>query len=267
MSLFRSHADSRPWLRAFVRAASLVGICSLSACAEHGAAGQQQDAASTEPGSDLQDGSAPPPRPSADAHLDSGTGGMLGDAGATTDDGGLLSPDSRLREGGVVGEDAAQPDAEPGLGGRESLVLPERWLTLGPDEDPFADRPATFYCVSAAVMAETLMEERVLSVDTGHCEYLTAKQVTQREVRAGENIKVRLWHFALSAAEPAEAHAVVRVDSLAVLDERVAIPQPGGLISRVTTVERTIPAGAPVYFHLHNHGANSWSLVEVSAGP
>ena len=30
--------------------------------------------------------------------------------------------------------------------------------------------------------------------------------------------------------------------------------------------ERAIPAGAAVLFHLHNHGANSWALVEVSAG-
>jgi hypothetical protein len=52
-----------------------------------------------------------------------------------------------------------------------------------------------------------------------------------------------------------------------VLDERIPIPRPGGLIARQRTLERALPAGAPVYFHLHNHGANSWSLVEVSAGP
>jgi hypothetical protein len=60
---------------------------------------------------------------------------------------------------------------------------------------------------------------------------------------------------------------VIRVDGLSVLDERIPIPKPGGLIVRELRVERDIPAGAPVYFHLHNHGANSWALVEVSAGP
>jgi hypothetical protein len=92
------------------------------------------------------------------------------------------------------------------------------------------------------------------------------KQPTQRELAAGDLLKVRLWHFALSAPEPAEAHAALLVAGLRVLDERIAIPQPGALIVRQVRVERDVPAGALVYFHLHNHGANSWALVEVSVG-
>jgi hypothetical protein len=60
---------------------------------------------------------------------------------------------------------------------------------------------------------------------------------------------------------------VIRVDGLAVRDDRIPIPESGGLIVRDLRVERDIPAGAPVYFHLDNHGANCWALVEVSAGP
>jgi hypothetical protein len=80
-------------------------------------------------------------------------------------------------------------------------------------------------------------------------------------------LKVRLWHFELSAPDPAQAHAVLLVDGLTVLDERIPIPKPGGLMVHELRVERDIPAGAPVYFHLHNHGENSWALVELSAGP
>ncbi|MDB4974017.1 MAG: hypothetical protein JWN48_2358, partial [Myxococcaceae bacterium] len=81
---------------------------------------------------------------------------------------------------------------------------------------------------------------------------------------AGETLKVRLWHFELSAPEPATAHVAVLVDGLAILDETVPIPAAGGLLIKELRVPRPIPAGAPVYFHLHNHGANSWALVEVS---
>lgn len=75
-----------------------------------------------------------------------------------------------------------------------------------------------------------------------------------------------LWHFELSADEPAEAHAALLVDGMPFFEERIPIPQVGGLISRQVRAARAIPAGTPIYFHLHNHGANSWSLVEVSVG-
>jgi hypothetical protein len=164
--------------------------------------------------------------------------------------------------------DASLPDAQvPNSTARTPLVVPERWLLLDAAVDPFADRPATVDCSSAGVVPETLSEERVLGVETGWCNYLTALQPTQRAVQPGELIKVRLWHFELSAPEPAEAHAAVHIAGLRVLDEHIAIPGPGGLIVKQFITEQLIPAGAPVHFHLHNHGANSWALVEVSAGP
>jgi hypothetical protein len=149
---------------------------------------------------------------------------------------------------------------------RTSLVAHESWRILDAGEDPFEDRPAVVECLTAGVVAESLSEERVLGVETGWCGYLTATQPARREALAGEVLKVRLWHFELSAPESAEAHAVVMVDGLRALDERVPIPGPGGLIVRELRLTRAIPVGAPVYFHLHNHGANSWALVEISAG-
>jgi hypothetical protein len=165
---------------------------------------------------------------------------------------------------------AAPPPAESGVIDQAlhaDLAVPERWSLLDAAADPFTDRPAVVDCPTAGVTPEMLSDERVLGVETGWCNYLTATQPTLRAVSAGEEIKVRLWHFELFAADPAEAHAAVLVAGLPVLDERVPIPGPGGLIVRKIVAERAIPAGAPVYFHLHNHGANSWALVEVSAGP
>jgi hypothetical protein len=174
--------------------------------------------------------------------------------------------------GGELASDASALDAQldahaPSSAARASIALPEHWVVLDAGADPFDDRPALVDCRPGGVTAETLSEERVLGVETGSCAYLTAQQATRRAVAAGEVVKVRLWHFELSAPEPAEAHAVVEVDGLRVLDERIPIPMPGALIVRELRVERDIPAGAPIYFHLHNHGANSWALVEVSAGP
>lgn len=150
---------------------------------------------------------------------------------------------------------------------RGSVVAPEHWRQLTSAEDPFDDRPPLVSCMSVAVMAETLGGEPVLDVDTGGCSYVTALQPTLREIATGEVIQVRVWHFELTAPEPAEAHVALVIDGLHVVDERVMIPQPGGLMTAKLRVTRTIAAGAPAYFHLHNHGTNNWALVEVSAGP
>jgi hypothetical protein len=178
-------------------------------------------------------------------------------------------PDAHTADADFGGaRDAVSPDAGTvSAAQRVNIVVPERWQILDAASDLFDDRPANVQCLAAGVMPETLSEERVLGVETGYCQYLSAHQPTRLEVKAGEVLKVRLWHFVLSAPEPAEAHAAVVVDGLTVLDERVSIPSPGGLLVRELLVERAIPAGAPVHFHLHNHGENSWALVEVSAGP
>jgi hypothetical protein len=182
-------------------------------------------------------------------------------------------PDAGLEEefdAGVQEEEDAEVEAsapvDAGLATRENLVVHEFWSTLDATEDPF-DRPADAGCKRGGIMPELLADEPVFSVDTGFCPYITVSQPTLREVPEGHNIKVRLWHFELSAPQPAMAHAAVVVDDLHVLDEQIPIPSAGGLIVRELRAPHAIALGAPVYFHLHNHGANSWSLVEVSAGP
>jgi hypothetical protein len=169
--------------------------------------------------------------------------------------------------------DASSPDAGPvaqggGAGaGREAVLLADDWIPVSAAEDTFADRPALVTCPAGAAVAEFLSAERVLGIDTGDCSYVSAAQPTKRAIAIGETIKVRLWHFDLSAPEPAEAHAALVIDDLEVLNERVAIPAPGGLIVKQVRVDRPVPIGSQALFHLHNHGANSWALVEVSAGP
>jgi hypothetical protein len=169
--------------------------------------------------------------------------------------------------------EASDPEAAPAVqdgvadAGREAVLLPEYWLPVSTDDDIFSDRPSLVTCSGDAAMAEFLGAEHVLGVDTGNCNYVTVTQPTKRAIASGETIKVRLWHFELSAREPAEAHAALLIDGLELLNERVPIPQPGGLIVKQVRVEQPVPIGSPALFHLHNHGANSWALVEVSAGP
>jgi hypothetical protein len=171
--------------------------------------------------------------------------------------------------------DAGQPDGRAPADAasvpiprvRTSLIDHTDWRVLDPHEDPFVDRPSQSVCGPEGVSVTALAGELSYDIETGTCNYITAVQSTQRAVTAGELLKLRVWHFELTAPAPAEAHVVVMVDGVFLLDTRVAIPAPGGLIKSELRIDRPIAAGAPIYFHLHNHGQNSWALVEVSAGP
>jgi hypothetical protein len=198
-----------------------------------------------EAGAASMDASATDDRPDASAHLDA-----VVNAAETPGASDAHTPD------------VAVPDGRA----RASLVTHMLWAPVAPISDPFPDRPDPVSCARTAYMPETLAAEPVFSVDTGRCDYLTVMQTSTRDVAAGEIIKVRVWHFELSAPEPAEAHVAVRVGDLGVLDRSVSIPAPGGLLTSEMVVATPLAAGTPIYFHLHNHGINSWSLVEVSAG-
>jgi hypothetical protein len=170
------------------------------------------------------------------------------------------------RGSGAAGRRAPRAADEPAAE-RTSLVDSTAWQVMPAAEDPFSDRPEDAACPDDAYMPEWLAEESVFSVNTGGCTYLTARQPVLRHVAAGETLVLRVWHFALDAGESAQAHVAVRLGDATLLDTSVAIPSAGGLLRVAQVAPRPISEGTAVYFHLHNHGDNSWSFVELSTGP
>lgn len=214
-----------------------------------------------------------PPAPSQASSAAAGVQAPAAAAGASAN-----APDIAASAGDAAAEPQSpaganeNTDAKHDAGARPqrtriSLIDHARWTRLEREDDPFPDRPAELDCAAEAVAPEALSGELALGVDTGGCRYVTVRQTTRAPIAIGETVVVRLWHFALSAPAPAQAHAAIDVGGVTVLDERVEIPAPGGLIKVEVVIDHAMAAGAPVHFHLHNHGANSWALVEVSAGP
>jgi hypothetical protein len=107
----------------------------------------------------------------------------------------------------------------------------------------------------------------VFEVDTGYCNWGTFEQPLLDDIVEGELVRPRLWHFELTSPVPAEGYAAFAIDDEVVWEYRVAIPTPGALASEGFVAERDIPAGTRVLFHVHNHGLNSWNVVDVSAEP
>ncbi|MBT9559721.1 MAG: hypothetical protein IV100_27065 [Myxococcales bacterium] len=133
-------------------------------------------------------------------------------------------------------------------------------VPLGPDADPFPDRPADFPCAPEGLHFEELGGEPVYSINTGACAYTTAVGSLAAALSAGDTVEARVWHFTL-LGPTAEAHVSVRIGDTAVLDERIAIPGESGMSVASFTLDGPVAAGTSVYFHLHNHGSNSWSWL------
>lgn len=151
-----------------------------------------------------------------------------------------------------------------------SLVNPFDWTLLDAADDPFADhRPADAACPAEDHGGEFFGSAYALEVRTGpgRCGWYSAAQPILAPVAAGDAIRVRVWHFELQAEARGEAHAAITLGGRLIWERRVPIPADGGLLLDTVPAPRSWPMGTPLVFHLHNHGANTWNLIDVIARP
>jgi len=163
---------------------------------------------------------------------------------------------------GPLGCRGATPPREPG-----PLVAPDAWEWVDAAEDPFSDRPSAVSCDEGAWLMEAIGPDDSLSVDTTDCDYLAVRQPALLDVEPGDELFVRLWHYDLSAGADAEAHAALWFGGALSWEDRVPIPSESGMLAPEWAAEVAVSAGEDIYFHLHNHGANSYNLIEVSVTP
>ena len=149
---------------------------------------------------------------------------------------------------------------------RVSVVDHDLWRRVELAEDPFQDGGVAVSCERPSYFSTVFVGEFAFEVETGSCNYLTFVQPARQKVRAGELVKGRLWHFELFASAAAEAHVAIRIGDLA-WETTHAIPSGSGLDAPKWRAEHDIEQGTPIYFHVDNHGANDWVLIELSTGP
>lgn len=145
-----------------------------------------------------------------------------------------------------------------------SLVNAKAWQKLTASEDPFKDRPEKVRCPYAAE-PHLVNGEWSFGVHTGICRYLTARQPALVALHKGDTLQLKLWHYDLSSSTAAEAHVAIRIGKQTLWDITIPIPSPKKLHTLTWTVSEDIPKGTPIYFHLHNHGANEWSLLSLTS--
>jgi hypothetical protein len=168
------------------------------------------------------------------------------------------------------------------------------WVDLGdvslpgsfflPATDPFSPlRGPTHFCDPLGYGFEELGGEQSYGIESGFCNFVTAMQPTMTAIEPGDEVLVRLWHFALTAPDPGEAYIAIQVGDRMLWQALLPIPCIGGLVGAreddcpenpnpgsveppVFTAGFGAPAGSPVYFHVQNHGQNGYNLIEITIG-
>lgn len=145
----------------------------------------------------------------------------------------------------------------------------DRWVRVTDADDPFAGEGGDdAACDTRGVVAEPFEEAPSLAVYTQLCGRVTVAQGALAEVPRGDELRVWLYHDELVAPEPAEAVFAVAIGGAAVWRDRRDIPQEvGAFVLGKVPLPDGVPHGAQVAFHLHNHGRNSYHLLEIAAGP
>ncbi|MEZ4451587.1 MAG: hypothetical protein R3B09_19100 [Nannocystaceae bacterium] len=144
------------------------------------------------------------------------------------------------------------------------LVDLPAWQEAEAIDDPLADhRPDPDVCPTGSVFMESLEVE----IDTNFCTYAMLRWPALVEVPAGSDITLSFRHYDLIAAAPATAHVALLVDTTIVWEQTITIPGPAQVVNETVTVDQAFPIGAPVYFHLHNHGQNNYILSSITTTP
>jgi hypothetical protein len=140
-----------------------------------------------------------------------------------------------------------------------SLVDHAAWRPLDAAADPFPDRPAEVNCPATAYG----IDAGAFGVYTGDCNYITASQNILLPLEPGDIVEVEAGYGTLLSEKPAEGHLDISLPGLPLLDITVKIPSPPQYYVKEIPVTASLPAGAPILFHVHNHGPNSWRVLRV----
>lgn len=149
------------------------------------------------------------------------------------------------------------------------LVSADAWTAAAPADDLYAAmKTGRVECVAPMDYAAVdFGGYPAFEVHTDFCNYMTVTQEIAEDVFEGEHINVRMWHFDLRSPEPAEGYTAVAIEGETRWEYTVEIPADGALASYGWITDHDIPAGTPLFFHVRNHGLNSWNMIEIVAGP
>ena len=141
------------------------------------------------------------------------------------------------------------------------------WQLVAPADDPFAPPADAAHCTIDDVRMEPFGSGGPIALDvdtrTG-CGWATLTQGTRIDLAAGDDVLSRLFYFSQTTFPADLAHVVLRFGDTDLWQFEVPIPTANKLEFPTVKLDRDVPAGTPAFFHVGNHGDNTWNLLEVS---
>jgi len=150
------------------------------------------------------------------------------------------------------------------------LARAEAWVRVtDPQADVFgAGRPDGIECdETMGYGLEYLGPDPVLEVRTDLCDWFTGAQPSLVGLAPGDTVEIRVFHYELVAPMPAEGYVALAIGGTIAWEATVPIPGPMALHDGEIVIDREVPAGTELQFHVHNHGVNDWELVGITATP
>lgn len=151
------------------------------------------------------------------------------------------------------------PEAETTL---QSLVGVQDWASIAREVDPFVGDDSPPECEVPGVRVEE--EQSWLELDTTECGFITVAAGARFGVDEGQELTLNVSHFDLDAAEPARAELRLRFEDCDVWEKSIVIPSDANVYNERFASPCAIAQGGRAFFHLHNHGQNTYQLRDIS---
>ncbi len=143
----------------------------------------------------------------------------------------------------------------------EPLITGEGWEVTPPSFDPYtAQRQERVLCA----VSDYGQEYGGIEVSTQRCGYITLQQPLLTSIVEGDLISLEIWHSLLVSDEESEGVVEISLRGAPLWSETLLIPSPP--YSWSIKLESPISAerGELLLFHIHNHGANSYTLHSLA---
>jgi hypothetical protein len=145
------------------------------------------------------------------------------------------------------------------------LTSAESWALASREEDPFIEyEPGRVRCTAFAIRPESSW----LEVTTTDCNYASLAFTFTADAPPGSRVRGQIAWATLAALEPAVGTLAFATGPEAVLwSLDVAIPARADIVELEFELAQGLPAGAVLYFHVRNHGYNTWQLSPLTLDP
>lgn len=146
---------------------------------------------------------------------------------------------------------------------RIALVQPGAWDVQPRNRDAFLDhRPQEIDCQRDRGW---FIEDGALEVRTEFCNYASLGQQALLDLDSGTELELNFSHSRLNYNAPSVAHVALSIGGVPVWEKTIDIPAESALFADRVSLPVAVRRGDLIELHIHNHGANAWTLHSLEA--